>query len=158
MPFMKATVEQLPDQPCLNVKKIMVKHHKETHVSESAFVAGKKCRFAGVNFSLPTDEDEWLCDPGMYHVETAAWLPRALQTHHSPLHALTWGRGRGALLQTSSSHSRGCRCTYVRASSHAHTSPCQGTQQTSSLQLQQQPLAPGTHTRMLTLYLSSSLE
>lgn len=155
---MKATVEQLPEQPCLNVKKIMVKHHKETHVSESGFVAGKKCGFAGVDFSLPTDEDEWLCDPGMYHVETAAWLPRALQTHHSPLHALTWGRGRGGLLQTSSSHSRGCMFTYVCASSHAHTSPCQGRQQTSSLQLQQQPLAPGTHTRMLTLHLSSSLE
>lgn len=63
---------------------------------ESGFVAEKKHGLSGIDFILPTDEDEWLCVPRMGRVEPSAGLhsaegsPNPLSTTFT--HAHTWGR------------------------------------------------------------------
>lgn len=49
----------------------------------------KKYGFAGIDFFLPTDGDEWSSVPGMGHVDPSTWLRilRALQTSYPPSHA-----------------------------------------------------------------------
>lgn len=55
------------------------------------FCGRKNCGFAGIDFILPTDEDEWLCVAGTGHVEGSPG------THHTYAHAPDLGQvGGGA--------------------------------------------------------------
>lgn len=73
---------------------------------ESGFVAETYVGFAGIDCILTTNANEWLCVPGIGHVEPSegCTVLRALHTLHPPLHTHTHthlrrgGRGRCKLL------------------------------------------------------------
>lgn len=65
---------------------------------ESGSVAGKKYGFAGIDFILPADDNEWSSVPGMGPMEPRAWLfglGGSADTPSTFTGPRTWGLGLG---------------------------------------------------------------